>query len=94
MKDLKFQILNLVTYSGNRVKSNSIYLVYVEWVVHVSVDQTGRVDEGDEGEALLLRRGDLRGQVVHHAWFLVYEETRDIKFRKYKSYKKYKNATN
>ena len=39
-------------------------LVDIEWVAHVSVHQTRRVDEGDQGELFLFRCGDLSGQIV------------------------------
>ena len=53
-------------------------LVDVERVVHVAVDQSGGIDEGDQRELLLLRGGDLRGEVIHDAYKGFNEEEKDF----------------
>ena len=42
-------------------------LVHVKGILHVTVHQARRVYKGDQAEAFLLGRADLRGQVFHHA---------------------------
>ena len=70
----------VMVYLTNRIKEHEDQvteirepqygLVHIKGVAHVSVNQSGSVYEGDEGELLLLGGGDLCGQVVHQVGHL------------------------